>query len=102
MDVHNRGVPYDIESPPRKIEVKAVSKSARGEGIPLEARQFNAAREDPDNYYLYVVDNVASGPQVRVFHGDSLRKMLDDCKPSTTYWATFRTGTYDQMGTGIR
>jgi hypothetical protein len=45
-DVHLRGVPYDISSPPRKIEVKAFSKSARGEAVPLEQRQFQAANED--------------------------------------------------------
>ncbi len=103
-DVHLRGVPYDIASPPRKIEVKAVSGSARGAPIPLEQRQFQAALDDPDNYYVYVVDNIASGlltAEVRVLHGDSLRKMLDGCKPHITYWPTFRTGTYDQMSKGI-
>ena len=101
VDVHSRGVPYDIASPPRKIEVKAVSGSARGAPIPLEQRQFQAALDDPDNYYVYVVDNVVSAPQVRVLHGASLRKMLEGCKPSITYWPTFRTGTYDQMSKGV-
>jgi hypothetical protein len=62
VDVHNRGTPYDIASPPRKIEVKAVSGSARGAPVPLEQRQFQAALDDPENYYVYVVDNIASGP----------------------------------------
>jgi hypothetical protein len=46
---------------------------------------------------LYVVDNVASGAQVRVLDGTSLRKMLDGCEPHITYWPTFPTGTYDQI-----
>ncbi|MCG7583749.1 DUF3883 domain-containing protein [Mycolicibacterium sp. OfavD-34-C] len=103
-DVHLRGVPYDIESPPRKIEVKAFSESARGKAIPLEHRQFEAAKEDPDNYYVYVVDNVAGTPTataVRVLHGPSLRKLLDRCRPSTTYWPTFRTGEYDETEEGV-
>ena len=29
-DVHLKGFPYDISSPPRKIEVKAFGRSARG------------------------------------------------------------------------
>jgi hypothetical protein len=100
-DVHSRGVPYDISSPARKIEVKAFSRSARGEAVPLEQRQFQAALDDPDNYYVYVVDNVVSGPQVRVLHGASLRKMLDGCKPSITYGPMLSTGTYDQMSKGV-
>lgn len=103
-DVHRAGVPYDIESPPRKIEVKAFSKSARGAGVPLEHSQFQAAHDDPDNYYLYVVDNVANPGQtigVRVLHGATLRTLLDRCRPSTTYWPTFRTGEYDQTDAGI-
>ncbi|WP_085093630.1 DUF3883 domain-containing protein [Mycobacterium paraense] len=104
VDVHNCGTPYDIASPPRKIEVKAVSGSARGAPIPLEQRQVHAALDDPDNYYVYVVDNIASGPltaEIRVLHGDFLRKMLDGCKPHITYWPTFRAGIYDQMSTGL-
>lgn len=103
-DVHRRGVPYDVDSPPRKIEVKAFSKSARGQAIPLEHSQFRAAHDDPDNYYIYVVDNVANPEQaigVRVLHGASLRGLLDRCRPSTTYWPTFRTGEYDQTEEGI-
>ena len=51
-DLHTQGKPYDIESPPRKIEVKAFGGSARGAPIPLEERQFQGAREDPDHYYV--------------------------------------------------
>lgn len=104
VDVHNRGTPYDISSPPRKIEVKAVSGSARGAPVPVEQRQFQAALDDPENYYLYVVDNISRAPltpEVRVLHGDSLRTMLDGCKPHITYWPTFRTGLYDQMSKGV-
>jgi hypothetical protein len=30
VDVHLKGAPYDVSSPPRKIEVKAFGRSARG------------------------------------------------------------------------
>jgi hypothetical protein len=99
-DVHLRGFPYDVSSPPRKIEVKAFGGSARGAAIPLENRQVQAATQDLGNFYVYVVDNVAKADegamQVRVVHGDALRDMLARAKPHITYWPTFRTADYDQ------
>jgi hypothetical protein len=104
-DVHLRGFPYDISSPPRKIEVKAFGGSARGAPIPLEERQAQAAREDLDNFYVYVVDNVSGGDQpkiaVRVVHGQALRAMLDRAAPHVTYWSTLRTSDYDQLARGV-
>jgi hypothetical protein len=73
-DVRFTGLPYDVESPPRKIEVKAFSRSARSEPLPLEHRQVTAAKTDPDHYYVYVVDNLTdpdgSKVGVRVLHGE--------------------------------
>jgi hypothetical protein len=43
--------------------VKAFGRSARGQAVPLEQWQFDAAHHDPDNYYAYVVDNVANPAQ---------------------------------------
>jgi hypothetical protein len=102
-DVHLQGFPYDVSSPPRKIEIKAFGGSARGAPIPLEDRQATAAREDPGNFYVYVVDNVAAGDQiaVRVLHGQVLRTMLAGAAPRITYWPTFRTSNYDQMAEGV-
>ncbi|MGA5452169.1 protein NO VEIN domain-containing protein [Streptomyces umbrinus] len=45
-DVHASGLPYDIDSSPRMIEVKAFSRSARSEPLPLEDRQVTAAKEN--------------------------------------------------------
>lgn len=104
-DVHVRGFPFDVSSPPRKIEVKAFGGSARGEAIPLEDRQVKAAREDPENFYVYVVDNIAAGDQakiaVRVLHGQALEAMLDRATPHITYWPTLRTSDYDQLPEGV-
>ncbi len=104
-DVHLQGFPYDVSSPPRMIEVKAFGGSARGAPIPLEDRQVKAAREDPENFYVYVVDNIASGDQakiaVRVLHGPVLRAMIDRTMPQITYWPTLRTSDYDQIATGV-
>jgi hypothetical protein len=105
VDVHLQGFPYDVSSPPRKIEVKAFGGSARGEPVPLEDRQVKAAQEDPESFYVYVVDNVAAGDQaetaVRVLHGSVLRAMLDRAAPHITYWPTLRTSDYDQLDTGV-
>ena len=98
-DVSRAGRPYDIDSPPRKIEVKAFGGSARGAEIPLEERQVDEARRDPDNYYVYVVDNVARRDHgemaVRVIHGAALQAVITGAKRYTTYWSTFRVGEYD-------
>ena len=104
-DVHLQGFPYDVSSPPRKIEVKAFGGSARGAPIPLEERQVKAAREDPQNFYVYVVDNVAAEDRTkiaaRVLHGSVLGTMLDRATPHITYWPTLRSSDYDQMADGI-
>ncbi|MFE7244785.1 DUF3883 domain-containing protein [Streptomyces sp. NPDC057580] len=99
-DVRTAGLPYDIDSPPRKIEVKAFSRSARTQPIPLEERQVTAALEDPEHYYVYVVDNLAQrdGQEVgvRLLHGDTLLAMIKRTRPHVTYWPSLRAAEYDQ------
>ncbi|MFF3883621.1 DUF3883 domain-containing protein [Streptomyces sp. NPDC001914] len=99
-DVRTSGLPYDVESLPRIIEVKAFSRSARSEALPLEHRQVEAARANPEHYYVYVIDNLA-GPEgaevgVRILHGKVLRAMIDRSQPQITFWPTFRAAEYDQ------
>jgi hypothetical protein len=100
-DVHLQGFPYDVSSPPHKIEVMAFGGSARGAPIPLQDRQVKAAREDPQNFYVYVVDSIATGDQakiaVRVLHGQDLSEVLDRAVPHITYWPTLSTCDYDQI-----
>jgi hypothetical protein len=102
-DVRRAGAPYDVDSPPRKIEVKAFGGSARGEPIPIEDRQVQAARQDPSSFYLYVVDNVAAASagmmRVRILHGEALATILGRCKPVLTYWPTLRVSEYDSAET---
>jgi len=101
-DVSRRGAPYDISSPPRKIEVKAFGGSARGAVVPLEERQVTEARRDPENFYVYVVDNVttANGTDIAVrrLHGDLLNAMITRTRPHITYWPTLRVEDYDRLG----
>jgi Domain of unknown function (DUF3883) len=104
-DVHHQGFPYDVSSPPRKIEVKAFGGSARGAPIPIEDSQVTAAREDPEHFYVYVVDNLAAADQteiaVRVLYGSALQAMLGKAAPHVTYWPTLRTSHYDKIVTGV-
>lgn len=99
-DVRTWGLPYDIESSPRMIEVKAFSRSARSEPLPLEDRQVGAARANPEHCYLYVVDNLAllDGAEVgvRILHGETLLAMIKRSKPHITYRPTFKAAEYDQ------
>ncbi|MEU6066789.1 MULTISPECIES: DUF3883 domain-containing protein [Streptomyces] len=99
-DVRTSGLPYDVDSPPRMIEVKAFSRSARSEALPLEQRQVTAAKAAPEHYYLYVVDNLAgldgAAVAVRVLHGEALLAMIERSKPQITYWPTFKAAEYDE------
>lgn len=99
-DVRTSGLPYDVDSAPRMIEVKAFSRSARSEPVPLEHRQVVAAQANPERFYLYVVDNLAGldGAEVgvRVLHGEVLRAMIERSQPQVTYWPTFRAAEYDE------
>ncbi|MFE2418776.1 DUF3883 domain-containing protein [Streptomyces hokutonensis] len=99
-DVRTTGLPYDIDSAPRMIEVKAFSGSARSETLALEHRQITAAQANPERFYLYVVDNLArpDGAEVgvRVLHGEVLLAMIERSRPAITHWPTFRAAEYDQ------
>jgi hypothetical protein len=55
------GVPTDIVSGDRLIEVKAYGGSARGHDLWLEPAQVAAALASPERFWLYVVDNVSQG-----------------------------------------
>lgn len=99
-DVRTSGLPYDVDSAPRMIEVKAFSRSARSETLALEHRQVAAAQAHPERFYLYVVDNLAGldGAEVgvRVLHGEVLLAMIERSRPQVTHWPTFRAAEYDQ------
>ncbi|MGV9567373.1 protein NO VEIN domain-containing protein [Streptomyces sp. NPDC003480] len=85
--VRSSGLPYDVERSPPMIEVKAFSRSARSEALPLEQRQVVAARANPEHYYLYVVDNLTGfdGAEigVRILRGEALLAMIERSQPSS-------------------
>ena len=79
-DTRYAGAPADVESPPRLIEIKSFGTSSRGDDLLMEARQVEEARRNPDNYYVYVVENVGQGDPakftLRVLGGARLRRLL--------------------------
>jgi hypothetical protein len=104
-DVRYTRSPVDIESPPRSIEVKACGKSARGSDIPIEIPQMTAARERPESFYLYVVDNVRQGDpahfQLRVLHGERLERLLLRVKEQRSWAMPWGCGDYDACPVGL-
>jgi len=78
----------DIWSPPRTIEVKAVGKDQRGWFVPIESRQYEAAKAD-QAFFLYVVDNIRQGDpsafRLKVFGGEQLQRLLEKAK-KREYW----------------
>lgn len=85
--------------------MKAFGGSARGAPVPLEERQVAEARSGPENFYVYVVDNVTTGDgagiAVRCLDGDLLNAMIMRTTPHVTYWPTLRVTDYDQLADGI-
>lgn len=89
----------DIESLPRIIEVKAVGGSQRGWFLPLEVPQVNAARSNPDQVYVYIVDNVRQGDPakfcLKVLGGERLARLLEKAKQRYYYEVPVPVAEYD-------
>lgn len=88
----------DIESAPRVIEVKAVGGSQRGWFLPLEERQVNAARTNPQ-FFVYIVDNVRQGDPakfgLRVLGGERLARLLERAKERRYFEVPVPVAEYD-------
>lgn len=98
-DTRGKGLPADVESTGRVIEIKAYGGSARGQDLWLEARQVEVAEQQPDAFWVYVVDNVRQGdPQkfgLRLLGGEQLAMMLEKKRVQTTYTIPFPVSVYD-------
>lgn len=95
---HEADFAGDISSPPRTIEVKAVGKDQRGWFVPLETRQYIAAKADL-NFYLYVVDNIRQGDptafRLKVFGGAQLARLLIAAKRREYYELPIPVAEFD-------
>ncbi len=97
-DVRYTRAPYDVDSPPRVIEVKAFGRSNRGFGLWLETSQVDEARKNP-NFYVYVVENVRQGDpdgfSLKVLGGERLRRLLERAKERRYYEVPWPVADYD-------
>lgn len=88
----------DIESTPRTIEVKAVGGSQRGWFLPLEERQMDAARTDPQ-FFIYIVDNVRQGDPakfgLKVIGGERLARLIGRAKERRYFEVPVPVAEYD-------
>ena len=103
-DTRHKGAPADIESPPRVIEVKAFGTATRGYDLPLEVRQMDEAKRNP-NFYLYVVENVKQGDPdeftLRVLGGERLQRLLERAKEYRGYYVPWPVADYDAGPLGL-
>lgn len=103
-DTRYRGAPADIESPPRLIEIKAFGTNTRGYDLPLEVRQMEEARRNP-NFYVYVVENVGQGNPaeftLRVLGGPRLQALLERAKEYRGYYVPWPVADYDAGPLGL-
>jgi hypothetical protein len=103
-DTRHKGAPADIESPPRVIEVKAFGTTTRGYDLPLEVRQMDEAKRNP-NFYLYVVENVKQGDPdeftLRVLGGERLQHLLQRAKEYRGYYVPWPVADYDAGPLGL-
>src|SRR4051812_31264903 len=87
-DTRHTGLPADIESPPRIIEVKAFSKTTRDFDLWLETRQVEEARTNSD-FFVYVVENVRQGDPslftLKLLGGERLARLLERTKEQRYY-----------------
>jgi hypothetical protein len=67
---HEEKEGYDIKSDNRLIEVKGSKKSSPS--VNLTQQQFSRLKDDPDQYYLYIVRNALERPEVAVIQGKNI------------------------------
>jgi len=99
-DTRHRGAAADLESAGRTIEVKAVGGLLRGYGLPVEPRQMDEARTNP-NFYIYIVENVAQGDpakfELRVLGGEQLQRLLANARERRYYEVPVAVGEYAKI-----
>jgi hypothetical protein len=100
---HDPTFPADIESLPRRIEVKAIGTSTRGWFLPLEVSQMEEARRNR-NFYVYVVENTRQGDPtkftLKVLSGTRLQQLLLGAKERRYFEVPWPIQHYDQT-TGL-
>lgn len=100
-DTRHKGALADLVSGDRIIEVKAAGTSSRGYDLWLEPPQFKAAREHPDRFWIYLVENVRQGDPSKFrllqIGGDQLRSLLEKAKPRHYYTVPLSVTVHDAL-----
>ncbi len=100
-DTRYQGAVADVVSGERVIEVKAAGTSARGETLWLEPNQVQAAKDDPDHFWLYLVDNVRQGDPARFrllrIGGEQLQRLMAKAKERRYYEVPLPVAVYDAV-----
>jgi hypothetical protein len=95
------GAVADLISGDRVIEVKAYGTSSRGNDLWLECSRYIAAKDEPDRFWVYLVENVAHGDpaEFRLLRlgGEQLQKLLERAKEQRYWTVPVPVAVYDQM-----
>jgi hypothetical protein len=91
----------DVVSGDRRIVVKLAGSSSRGDDLWLECREYIAARDDAEHFWLYLVDDVQHGDpsQFRLlrFGGDRLQELLERAHEQRYYAVPLPVAVYDAV-----
>jgi hypothetical protein len=91
----------DLVSGDRIIEVKAAGNSSRGYDLWLEPAQYHAARQNPDHFWLYLVENVRQGDpgQFRLLRlsGRQLSDLLTKAKHQEYFTVPVPVAVHDAL-----
>jgi len=100
-DTRHQGAVADVESDDRIIEVKAAGTTSRGFEVWLEPNQYEAAKAQPDHFWLYLVENVRQGDPSKFrllrFGGDRLTALLSKAKERRHFSLPLPVAVYDEV-----
>ncbi|SFT67493.1 protein of unknown function [Geodermatophilus amargosae] len=100
-DTRYQGAVADLVSGDRVVEVKAYGTTSRGETLWLEPRQYEAAKDDPDHFWVYIVENVRQGDPAHFrllrLGGERLRQLLEKAKQRRYYEVPLPVAVYDAV-----
>jgi hypothetical protein len=98
---HDEGAVADLASGDRVIEVKACGTTSRGTDLWLACSRYIAAKDAPDRFWLYLVENVAQGDpgEFRLIRlgGHLLQELLERAKEQRYWTVPVPVRVYDQL-----
>ena len=103
-DTRYKGAAADVESDGRIIEVKAAGTSTRGYDVWLGKRQYEAAKDNPDHFWLYLVENIGQGDPTKFrlirIGGEPLQQLIAKAKRREHWEMPLPVAVYDELAEG--